>query len=297
MFDKFDGTRYLRENPDVGAYVDAYVKDFLGSRINGAIAHYIIYGANESRKTYDTLGQLIDTSFTISTPTYNLTTVTPSVNEGSTASFNLTYVNATVGTEVGYTLSGINASDVTSGSLTGKVLIGASGQTTINIPISSDAITEGQETLTLSIKGVNASTVINDTSKGNAVPTYTLTPATTSISEGVLAQVYVSTTNVAAGTSLQFGISGVGITQSDVIGGLSRFVTVDSLGKAVIDIITVADQLTEGPETMSINLGTSTTSIIINDTSVALVGVTDGGSGGDGGGGGGGGGGGAGGGD
>jgi hypothetical protein len=277
MFDKFDGTRYLRENPDVGAYVDAYVKDFLGSRINGAIAHYIIYGANESRKTYDTLGQLIDTSFTISTPTYNLTTVTPSVNEGSTASFNLNYVNATVGTEVGYTLSGINASDVTSGSLTGKVLIGASGQTTINIPISSDAITEGQETLTLSIKGVNASTVINDTSKGNAVPTYTLTPATTSINEGVLAQVYVSTTNVTAGTVLQYRVSGV--SANDLIGGLNRQVTVDPLGQALINIQTNADQITEGPEIMYITLGTSTTSLIINDTSVALIGVIDNGGG------------------
>jgi hypothetical protein len=107
----------------------------------------------------------------------------------------------------------------------------------------------------------------------------------------VLAQVYVSTTNVAAGTSLQFGISGVGITQSDVIGGLSRFVTVDSLGKAVIDIITVADQLTEGPETMLITLGASTTSIIINDTSIVGVpGAGDGGGDGGGGGGGGGGG-------
>ena len=277
MFDKFDGTRYLRENPDVGAYVDAYVKDFLGSRINGAIAHYIIYGANESRKTYDTLGQLIDTSFTISTPTYNLTTVTPSVNEGSTASFNLTYVNATVGTEVGYTLSGINASDVTSGSLTGKVLIGASGQTTINIPISSDAITEGQETLTLSIKGVNASTVINDTSKGNAVPTYTLTPATTSINEGELAQVYVSTTNVTAGTVLQYRVSGV--SANDLIGGLNRQVTVDPLGQALFNIQTNADQITEGPEIMYITLGTSTTSLIINDTSVALIGVIDNGGG------------------
>lgn len=186
-------------------------------------------------------------------------------------------------------MSGINAADVTSGSLTGKVLIGVSGQTTINIPISSDAITEGQETLTLSIKGVNASTLINDTPKGNAVPTYTLTPATTSINEGMLAQVYVSTTNVAAGTSLQFGIGGVGITQSDVIGGLSKFVTVDSLGKAVIDIITVADQLTEGPETIYITMGTSIASILINDTSVSLVGVIDS-VGGDGGGGGGGGG-------
>ncbi len=57
-----------------------------------------------------------------------------------------------------------------------------------------------------------------------------------------------------------------------MIEGLSRFVTVDSTGKAVIDINTIADQITEGPETMYITLDTSTTSFLINDTSVELVG-------------------------
>ncbi len=59
-YDKFDGTRYLTNNPDVAAYVDAYVADFLGSRTNGAIAHYIIYGAAEGRVAYDTTGTAID---------------------------------------------------------------------------------------------------------------------------------------------------------------------------------------------------------------------------------------------
>ncbi len=58
-FATFDGTRYLRDNPDVAAYVDAYVDDFLGSRSNGAIAHYILYGANEQRIAYDHAGQAI----------------------------------------------------------------------------------------------------------------------------------------------------------------------------------------------------------------------------------------------
>jgi hypothetical protein len=222
-------------------------------------------------------------------PTYSLSASTASVNEGSTAVFNLTTTNVAVGTEVSYTLSGISPSDLTSSTLTGKVTIGVGGVASINIPIAADSATEGQETLTVNAQGASATMVINDTSKGNATPTYSLTPATNSVNEGVLAQVYVSTTNVAAGTSLLFSIGGIGITQGDVIEGLSRFVTVDSTGKAVIDINTIADQITEGPETMYITLGTSTTSFIINDTSVTLVGVVDNG-GGDGGGGGGGGG-------
>ena len=204
-------------------------------------------------------------------PTYSLSATSDSVNEGSTAVFNLTTTNVAVGTEVSYTLSGISSSDLMSGTLNGKVTIGAGGVASINVPIASDGATEGQESLTISAQGATASIVINDTSKGSAAPTYTLTPATLSVNEGELAQVYVSTTNVAAGTSLQFGISGVGITQGDVIEGLSRFVTVDSTGKAVININTVADQLTEGPETMYITLGTSTTSFIINDTSIVGI--------------------------
>jgi hypothetical protein len=118
------------------------------------------------------------------------------------------------------------------------------------------------------------------------LPTYTLTPATLSVNEGELARVYVNTSNVAAGTALQYGISG--LSANDLIGDMTRLVTVDSLGQAFINIQTIADQLTEGPETMYITLGTSISSLIINDTSVTLVGVIDNG-GGDGGGGGGGG--------
>jgi hypothetical protein len=216
-------------------------------------------------------------------PTYSLSASTASVNEGSTAVFNLTTTNVAVGTEVSYTLSGIGTSDLMSGTVTGKVTIGAGGTASISIPIAADGATEGQESLTISIQGATASIVINDTSKSIALPTYTLTPATLSVNEGELARVYVNTTNVAAGTVLQYGVSGVSST--DLIGDLIRLVTVDSLGQAFININTVADQLTEGPETMYITLGTSTTSFIINDTSVTLVGIPDGGGGGDGGGG------------
>ncbi|HQD81682.1 MAG TPA: hypothetical protein PK929_01325 [Quisquiliibacterium sp.] len=64
-FDTFDGTRYLRDNPDVAAYVDAFIGDFLGSRTNGAIAHYVIYGANEQRAAYDLAGTPIPSGYTI----------------------------------------------------------------------------------------------------------------------------------------------------------------------------------------------------------------------------------------
>jgi hypothetical protein len=220
--------------------------------------------------------------------TYSLSATSSSVNEGSNAVFNLKTSNVNVGTEVSYTLSGIYSSDTAAGSLTGKVIVGTGGLSTISIPISADGVTEGQESLTINVQGATASVLINDTSKGSAMSTYTLTPGSLSVNEGDLARVYVNTTNVAAGTLLQYGVSGV--SANDLIGDMTRFVTVDALGQAFINLQTVADFETEGPETMYVTLGTSTTSFIINDTSVTLVGVPDNG-GGDGGGGGGGGGG------
>ncbi len=64
-FDQFDGSRYLRDNVDVAAYVDAYIGDFLGSRTNGAIAHFVIYGANEGRAAFDVIGQPIKLDYVI----------------------------------------------------------------------------------------------------------------------------------------------------------------------------------------------------------------------------------------
>ena len=58
--DQFDGDRYLADNPDVAAYVDANLASFLGSRDNGAIAHFLIYGAGEQRAAFDNSGQAFD---------------------------------------------------------------------------------------------------------------------------------------------------------------------------------------------------------------------------------------------
>lgn len=59
LFDQFDGERYLHDNPDVANYVGAFIGDFLGNRTNGAIAHFIIYGANERRNALDRMGRPI----------------------------------------------------------------------------------------------------------------------------------------------------------------------------------------------------------------------------------------------
>ena len=55
----FDGERYLSENPDVAAYINANLDDFGGSELNGASAHYIKFGSAEGRLAYTTAGSPI----------------------------------------------------------------------------------------------------------------------------------------------------------------------------------------------------------------------------------------------
>jgi len=64
-FERFDGARYLADWPDVAAYVDANLEAFLGSRANGAIAHFLIFGADEGRTAFDTAGAAIETGWIV----------------------------------------------------------------------------------------------------------------------------------------------------------------------------------------------------------------------------------------
>ena len=203
------------------------------------------------------------------TPTYAISATAPSVNEGASATFNLTTTNVAAGTEISYSLAGVTTADLTSGSLLGKVIVNSSGLTAINIPIAADLFTEGAETLVLSTQGVSASLTINDTSKSVIAPTYVLSAVATSIKEGEIARFNVSTTNVSTGTALQYSL--VGVTTGDIVGGLTRTVVVDATGKAVIDIATLKDNLVEGNETMTVVLGNAQASITLVD--VILVGV------------------------
>ena len=205
------------------------------------------------------------------TPTYSISATSSSVNEGASATFNLTTTNVAAGTEISYSLSGVTTADLTSGSLLGKVIVNASGITAISIPIAADLLTEGAETLVLSTQGLSASLTINDNSKSGISPTYALSATAASIKEGEIARFNVSTTNVSTGTALQYSV--VGVTTGDIVGGLTRTVVVDATGKAVIDIATLEDNLVEGNETMTVVLGNAQASITIVD--VILVGVPD----------------------
>jgi hypothetical protein len=99
------------------------------------------------------------------TPTYNIGRSLSAVNEGSSVTFTLSTTNVSNGTVLPYTITGISATDVTTGSLTGSFTVN-SGLATTTITMSADQLTEGAETATLTLNNAAASNfvIVNDTS-------------------------------------------------------------------------------------------------------------------------------------
>ena len=187
------------------------------------------------------------------------------MNEGATANFTITTANVSAGTSISYALSGVTSSDITGGALTGFTTVNSAGIATVSVPIAADNLTEGAETLTISLQSKTASILINDTSKPAGIPTYALAASSSAVNEGAVATFSLTTTNVTPGTSVSYTISGV--NSSDVTGGLSGVATIDTNGLATISVPLAADFLTEGTETLTVTAQGKSASISVNDTS------------------------------
>jgi hypothetical protein len=199
-----------------------------------------------------------------------------SYDEGSEAIFTILTSNVALGTLLSYSISGVSSDDITA-ALSGEVSVGSNGLTTISIPIVADLTTEGSETLTMTVNGVSASTLINDTSLPQApklLPTYALVPQSVSANEGETVAFTLSTTNVEEGTSVSYTLSG--ISPSDVKAGLSGKVEIDANGQALITISILEDHKTEGDETLTVIVEDQSASVLIRDTSKNPAGVTPG---------------------
>ena len=207
------------------------------------------------------------------TATYDLTSTESAVDEGDSFTITLTTTNVANGTNVPYTITGVSSADINNASLTGLFVVGTTNTVTINV--TADATTEGVETFNLELDNNqdNIDVTINDTSLTPSAPTYGLTSTTSSVDEGGSFTISLTTTNVVAGTSIPYTITGV---QSADIGGASL---TGNFVKGTTDSITynvTADATTEGSETFTMTLdGRSTTVTVgINDTSLTPSGPT-----------------------
>lgn len=126
------------------------------------------FSLNEGNETlqFAAAGQTLN--FTVvdsSVVTYQLTRSAANINEGQSVTITLSTVNGTVpnGFTVPYTVTGISAGDLSSGSLTGNFTLN-SNTGSVSFTLSNDATTEGTETLTLSAAGTSIQVSILDTS-------------------------------------------------------------------------------------------------------------------------------------
>jgi hypothetical protein len=106
----------------------------------------------------------------------------------------------------------------------------------------------------------------------SSAPTYILT-SSESGNEGSTATFTLTTTNVASGTSVPYTLSG--ISAADITGGLlTGSAIVNSSGTATISVGIVADNLTEGAETLTVTAQGKSASMTINDTSKTAAALT-----------------------
>jgi Domain of unknown function (DUF4214) len=199
----------------------------------------------------------------------------------------LTTSNISAGTQVPYTITGINGADISNAPLTGNFIVGANGEATISLTTSEDRITEGIETVTITLNNVTpavrTSFRIFDSS---VVAGYTLSSSVNAVNEGSAVTITLTTTNVNNGTQVPFTISGTGINNSDLsASGLTwnaaanRFEGTFTINNntASVSVNVTADAATEGTEAFNVTLSaitpTVTKTITINDTSVIQTGT------------------------
>jgi hypothetical protein len=96
-----------------------------------------------------------------------LTASASSVNEGSTVTFTLAVEGYSDGDTFPYSITGIQAADISQG-LTG-VLTVSGNSATVNITATADLTTEGAQTMTFTTEGQSVDVTINDTSIPPAV--------------------------------------------------------------------------------------------------------------------------------
>ena len=198
-------------------------------------------------------GSLVDAS---KGAIYSVTASSTSYDEGQIAQFSLITTSVDNGAAVAYTISGVSASDLESGSLTGTTTVGSSGTTLIDIPLALDKLTEGAETLTITLddyQDKSASVIVNDTSKGAAIETvstgWSWRSALTKAERTDIIELYVLAGNGAPGTTRlvasmeefkNSGIAGVAASITEAASWAAKFPsfqTPEEFAKEFLDMI------------------------------------------------------------
>jgi subtilisin family serine protease len=211
----------------------------------------------------------------VAAATYALTSSASSIDEGGSVTITLSTTNVTTGTNLPYTITGINSDDLEDGSLTGLFVVGTTNTRVINL--AADATTEGEETLTLTLDNglADVDVIVNDTSETPPTPTYSLTTSASAVNEGDTFTITLNTTNVPSNTVVPYTITGVNsadISGASLTGSFLAGMLLNIQGQKEFTV--TADQTTEGAETFTLTLDNSAAniSVSINDTSTTPAG-------------------------
>lgn len=204
-----------------------------------------------------------------------------SVNEGESMVVTVTTTNVTDGTVLYWSTSNITTSDSDFTATSGTTAI-TSNSGSFSVATVADSTTEGAETFGITLRvGSQSGTIvasttnktINDTSQ---TPSYSASSAS-NINEGSALGVTVTTTNVSDGTTLYWTNSHTTTSAADFSSNSGSFTITSNSG--TFNVPVVADSATEGAETFTVEIRTTSTSgtivatlpsVTVNDTSTAV---------------------------
>jgi len=241
-----------------------------------------------SVRTGSIAGAVVQTSPSVTvtdtslSPTVTYAVTTPSINEGSSGTFNIVTAGVANGTTLYWTINSdtdaLTASSAdfsaTSGSFTITSNAGSFTVTTI-----ADLVTEGPQTFTVSVRTTSITGTIqttsglytiNDTSITPTLYTFSTTP--TAISENVEGTFNITTSGVANGTTLYWTINNGSTVDADFVSVSGSFVITSNSG--TFKVKPVADLSTEGPQLFTVSIRTSSISGTVQATSASVT-VTD----------------------
>lgn len=184
-------------------------------------------------------------------PTYALSRSASSITDGGSVTFTLVTTNIASGTDLAYTVTGIENGDIdggTSDDLKGNFIVGTKNSVTYNI--KSWGARKGAKTIKISLDNGRASTTctIIDT---YIPPTYALTRSASSINEGGSVTFTLNVGNAIPNEQIPWSISGV--SPNDLSSGsMTGTFIVGSVESASFTL--VEDYLTEGIENITLSL-------------------------------------------
>lgn len=221
----------------------------------------MVFEIGPSGTPYDSVSITINDT---SVPTYLLTATSSAITEYNDTTITLTTQGLSNGTNVPYTITGVQAGDVTN-SLTGNFTINSNTANVVIDPIFDNSI-DGPETLTLSLdNGLDSIDItVNE-------PTFSLSSSASTVTEGSSWTITLTTTGVPNGITVPYTVSG--ISSGDLSSGsLTGNFTVNG-NTASASFTASNDFTTEGLENFILSCPSNhnpSVTVSIQDTSVPL---------------------------